>query len=394
MPTFVQFGGGNIGRSFVGKLFATNYFNTVFVDIAPDLVRLLNERNGYSVVVKRNNQPDEYILVSGVRAVSGNDHVAVAREVANADYLATSVGMVALPHIFPRIAEGLIQRRKNQPDRPLDIIIAENIHGAAAKFETELRRLLPEDYPFSQLVGLVETSIGKMVPIMQKEDIAEDPLQVFSEAYDELIVGKQGFKNTIPTIRGLVPVENIAAYVDRKLFIHNMGHAATAWFGYQKEPSVTFLWQALELPGIRDATHEAMKEAGQALLAAYPDVFDAQSIHYHIEDLLDRFSNKALGDTVYRVGRDLRRKLAKDDRIVGAMFLANRYGCSFERIASVYTAALSFEAHDGEGNRMPPDQSLIELYKHKGLETVLSEISLLDRNEAADQNIIGAILKN
>ena len=90
MSKFIQFGAGNIGRSFVGKMFAMNGFDTVFIDIAPDLIKLLNERKEYCVVVKKNNQEDERIRVTGVRAVSSNDHGNLAHEVATADYIATS----------------------------------------------------------------------------------------------------------------------------------------------------------------------------------------------------------------------------------------------------------------------------------------------------------------
>ena len=62
----------------------------------------------------------------------------------------------------------------------------------------ELGRYLPHDYPLNELVGLVETSIGKMVPIMSQKDLEEDPLQVFAEPYNTLIVSKKGFKNPIP----------------------------------------------------------------------------------------------------------------------------------------------------------------------------------------------------
>ena len=46
----------------------------------------------------------------------------------------------------------------------------------------------------------------------------------------------------------------------------------------------------------------------------------------HIEDLLKRFGNKNLGDTIFRVGHDLERKLGKDDRFMGIVRLAQEVG--------------------------------------------------------------------
>ena len=40
------------------------------------------------------------------------------------------------------------------------------------------------------------------------------------------------FRNPIPPIPGLDPKQHMAAYVDRKSFIHNLGHAASAYLAY------------------------------------------------------------------------------------------------------------------------------------------------------------------
>jgi mannitol-1-phosphate 5-dehydrogenase len=90
---------------------------------------------------------------------------------------------------------------------PLDIIIAENMRNAGQYISSGLTQLLPSGYPFNKLVGLVETSIGKMVPIMSQKDFEQDPLQVFAEPYNTLIVGKIGFKNPLPDIGFLAPKE-------------------------------------------------------------------------------------------------------------------------------------------------------------------------------------------
>ena len=105
-------------------------------------------------------------------------------------------------------------------DNPLDIILAENLRHAAPFFRKKILPFLPADYPFNTLVGLIETSIGKMVPIMMEKDMEIDILQVFAEPYNILILDKKAFKNSIPPIAGLSPKENIKAWVDRKL-IHS-----------------------------------------------------------------------------------------------------------------------------------------------------------------------------
>ena len=46
---FVQFGGGNIGRSFIALLFSQAGYNVTFIDVNKELVQLLNERGSYPV---------------------------------------------------------------------------------------------------------------------------------------------------------------------------------------------------------------------------------------------------------------------------------------------------------------------------------------------------------
>jgi len=42
----------------------------------------------------------------------------------------------------------------------------------------------------------------------------------------------------------------------------------------------------------------------------YPEEFSAKDLVDHIDDLLYRFQNKVLGDTIFMVGCDLMRKLS------------------------------------------------------------------------------------
>jgi mannitol-1-phosphate 5-dehydrogenase len=179
----VQIGAGNIGRSFIGQIFSRSGWEVVFVDVDSRMVSLLNEARCYTVVIKREGREDERRRIGPVRAVDGRNTEQVRAEIAGADMVATSVGKGALPKILPLIAGGLGDRFKAGPDRPLDIIIAENARGASDMFRSVLGAELGAAYPLDSLVGLVETSIGKMVPIMREEDLRGDPLQLFAEEY-------------------------------------------------------------------------------------------------------------------------------------------------------------------------------------------------------------------
>jgi len=371
----VLFGAGKIGRSFIGQLFSRGGYEVVFVDVFQPVIDELNARRNYNVIIKSDS--DQILKISNVRGVLASDENAVINEISTASILAVSIGQAGLTGAIPLIAKGLLKRYELNQNLPLDIIIAENLRNAADYFQTELQKLLPENYPLEKLVGLIETSIGKMVPIMLKKDMEEDILQVFAEPYNNLILDKKGFRNSIPEIDGLSPKENIKAWVDRKLFIHNLGHATAAYLGYQYNPKFAFLYEALAVPELHAQVRETMLQSADILLAKYSVDFTLKTLTEHIDDLLFRFQNKALGDTVFRVGCDLKRKLSAEDRLAGAIHLALELNLPYDKILKSLVAGCYFRAGDENGQLLSDDHEFAKFFE-KGILNVLSSICGFD----------------
>ncbi len=393
MAKLVQFGAGNIGRSFLGQLFARAGYEVVFVDIDQALVDALNEQRAYRLIVKHGDREDETVWVRNVRAVHAGDAERVAAEVADADLAATAVGARALGPVLALLARGLELRRQKRGDEALDVILAENLNRAAEVARAYLRTVLPAEYPLDRLVGLVETSIGKMVPLMRQSDLEVDPLWVFAEPYNRLILDKRAFLNPIPEVAGLAPMENMKAYVDRKLFIHNLGHAASAYFGYRAAPGKPLICEVLEIPEVRTRARAAMMQSADALCVEYPAEFDRAKLEAHVDDLLRRFGNRALGDSVYRVGRDLYRKLVREDRLVGALLLAARHDLPTDAIAPVVVAATQFRARDENGAFFPSDERFMNEEAPLGLDAILTRVCGLSESNPVDARVREAVLK-
>jgi mannitol-1-phosphate 5-dehydrogenase len=291
--------------------------------------------------------------------------------------MAVSVGLRGLDKVFPLIARGLLERYKADHDYPLDIIIAENLRNADILFHSELAKLLPKFYPIDKLVGLIETSIGKMVPIMTQKELEEDSLKVFAEPYNSLIVAKNGFRNPIPDLKYLEPKDNIKAWVDRKLFIHNLGHATVAYLGFQKNCKWVFIHDALSDHEIFMTTRCTMLQSADILMAIYPGEFTRSQLESHIDDLLDRFQNKALGDTIFRVGCDLYRKLSPSDRLVAPIHAAIILNKPYDLILKSLMAAISFCAVDDNGKYYPADEKFFS-ESEKGISYILEHICKLN----------------
>lgn len=374
----VVFGAGKIGRSFIGQLFSRSGFEVVFVDINRKLTDELKRRAEYRIIIKSENG-NEVVPVRNVHAICLTDSAHVISELASASIACLCVGQQGLPDAIPVIAQALALRRKLSGDRPLDFIIAENMRNSDQYLQSELGRYLPPDYPLTRLVGLVETSIGKMVPIMSEKDLEEDPLQVFAEPYNTLIVAKNGFKNPIPDVINLAPKENIKAWVDRKLFIHNLGHATSAYLGFRKKPEATYIFEVLDDREVFEATRKTMLQSAEILMALYPGEFTSNQLTEHIDDLLHRFRNKALGDTLFRVGCDLYRKLSPEDRLVAPIKAAIRLNKPFDLIFSALMAAISFMATNEQGEYLPADIKFFSETK-SGITHILRDICRLERD--------------
>ncbi|HEY3285388.1 MAG TPA: mannitol-1-phosphate 5-dehydrogenase [Armatimonadota bacterium] len=370
MKRIVQFGAGNIGRSLVGQLFARAGYEVVFVDAVPAIVEALNERHKYQVVVK--DRVPETLTVSGVRGILARDEEAVAQAVAEADLIGTAVGPKVLPFIYPNLARGLARR-----NRPVSIILCENLRNARLFVRDGLQEYLPADFAWSERVGLVETSIGKMVPIMPAAVRERDPLEVWAEAYNQIIADGEAFLGPPPQVEGLVLKRHFRAYVDRKLFIHNLGHATAAYHGYLA--GCRTLADCMALEGVRAEAQGAMRESAEAVHRQYPEELSREDLAEHVEDLLRRFDNPALGDTVFRVGRDLTRKLESEDRLVGALRLARRHQVECPHILRAIAAALLFRATDEAGLPFPADREAVDRARDEGPEVVLREVCGLCR---------------
>ena len=353
-PRIVIFGAGNIGRSFIAPVFTRGGYEAVFADVAPAVLAALETRNSYTLIDK-SDAGDTRHEVGPVRAVDARDTAAVSRELEGADICATCVGAAALPIVLKTIVGAVAGR-----ERPLDIILAENLKGAAELARAAFEEAGIPAEAVRRRIGIIETSIGKMVPIMPAEVAAADPLLSWAEAFNTLIVDRDGFTGEVPELPDFMAVSPIAPWVARKLYIHNFGHAAAAYIGNRRLPEATYIWEVLEDPEVAAGVGKAMRISGEALRREYPEIFSTEDIEDHVADLISRFRNRALGDTVYRVGRDLARKLQRRDRVVGALEMARKHGLDTEASLEVFQAALEFRAPGSSGAIDENDAAVIE----------------------------------
>ncbi len=378
MKKAVMYGAGNIGRGFIGKVLSESGYRVCFLDIMPEIIEAFNQNHAYNVKIV-SNEGERIDVVKNVYAVDANTPQAV-EEIAECDLMATAVGVNILKFIVPNIVAGIRARIKNGKG-PLDIILAEN--------QLEADRIM-RGYIYEQLtdeekkwadgnLGLVEASIGRMVPKLAPEERGGDPLVIAVEEYALLPVDSAAFKGEIPPLKGIVPYTPFDFYIKRKLFIHNMGHALCAYFGWEK--GCEYIWQAVEISEIYGRAKNSMMSIAQALGKEFG--IPLNELEEHVEDLLYRFKNKALRDTVARVGADPVRKLRRDDRLVGAALYAIESGFDPDYIVKGIVSALHFNNSDDKA-AMQLQQDL----EKNGVEYVVEQYMGLEKDTLLAQMII------
>lgn len=342
-PRLVLFGAGAVGRGFVGELFSEAGWTVSFLDVDPILVAALDAAGSYAhhtvggvTTTKR---------VGPVVAGSATDPTTVAREVAAASCLATSVGARALPHVVSSLREALLQRFA-AGGGPVDVLLCENLHGAAAHVRGLLLAGLDAERAalLEANTGLVETSIGRMIPAAPPGTPATD---ISVEAYRFLPVDIAAARTPVlRTVPGIVVDESVpfAFYGDRKLHVHNLGHYLCGLLGRLRGHELVA--DAVLDAGVRYVTRAAMVESATALSVTYGRPLTP--ILEHVDDLLHRFANRALADPVERVTRDPARKLAPGDRVRGALDAARAAGTPHRHLSlALAAAALEVERVDG-----------------------------------------------
>jgi mannitol-1-phosphate 5-dehydrogenase len=333
----VHFGAGNIGRGFVGLILHRAGYQVVFADVVDELIDALNATPSYRVKEVGLESAEE--VVDNYRAVnSRRDEPAAVAEIAAADIVTTAVGPRVLEFVAPLIAAGLRQRAGGAA--PLAVMACENAINATDVLAGHVRAAVPEaEWPaVAERAVFANTAVDRIVP-------AQAPgagLDVTVETYFEWAIERPPFGGNEPSIPDATWVDDLAPYIERKLFTVNTGHATTAYHGFAR--GIKKLSDALADDAVRAAVAGVLGETKRLLVAKHEFSDEAQQAY--VDKILERFANPYLPDTVDRVGRQPLRKLSRHERLIGpAAELAER-GVRPRHLLATVDAALSFDVPD------------------------------------------------
>lgn len=376
MKRAIHFGAGKIGRGFIGALLSQAGYEVCFAEADPQLVDEINRRRGYTVHV--TDEICAELRIAGVSAVRADSGEAVRRLV-DADLVTTAVGLGVLPRVAPVIAAGLRARKAAGVAAPLNVVACENGVRATSRLKASVYEALdaPTAAWAERTVGFADCSVDRIVPPVR----SENPIDVVVENFYEWNVEEKSFVGGAPHIEGMNLADNLLAYIERKLFTLNTGHAITAYLGRMK--GLETIDESIADPAIFAIVKEAMQQSGQALVEKFG--FDRDAHFKYIDKIIGRFKNPYLKDDVTRVGREPLRKLSSTDRLVKPMMTAREYGLPCDKLLLGIGAALHYNNPED-----PQSVKMQELIAAKGLRQAVSEITSIPATDPVIEEIAAA----
>ncbi|MCJ1366074.1 hypothetical protein MMC16_005199 [Acarospora aff. strigata] len=381
--TAVHFGGGNIGRGFVAEKLSLSGYEVVFVDVVDSIIEQLQKNKSFTVT-EIGGDGEKVNTITNYRAINSKTNEAdVVKEIENAELVTCAVGPNILKFIAPVIAKGILGRKA---DKPLAVIACENAINATDTLADFIKdeKNMPKDKldDLNKSVRFANCAIDRIVP-------GQDPgagLNVKIEKFFEWVVDKTSFKDLDhPNIEGVSWVDDLAPYIERKLFTVNTGHAAAAYYGHNR--SKRTIHEALADKEIREIVHEALAETSHLIVNKHGITVDEQKSY--VDKIIKRISNPYLEDVVERVGRAPLRKLGRKERFIGPAAELAEKGDKVDALLGAVEMAFRFQNVEGDDE----STELAQIMKDNNAKDVVSKVCGLQSSDTLYDRVVKVVEK-
>lgn len=375
MKTLIQIGAGNIGRACLGRLFHHLGYYIYFSDVNTELLDRLSSKKEYKVRLLAHGV-DRIDTINSVDKMP-TDEKDLNKIYSEVSIITTAVGVSILPKIVPTVLKVINYRFTHSINEPLNILACENTVHASSILKNIVFESLSDEVKnwINGKISFVDVAIDSIVPNIK----SEDPLLVTGEDFAELVIDKDTFLGEFKDTESIYVKSNLEAYIERKLFTLNTGHAITAYLGYEK--GLNTIDEAIENKEVLDIVLSAIKESGEVLIKKYG--FDRDTHNKYIEKIISRFRNPFLKDNVARVGREPMRKLSFNDRLIKPLRYTYEYKLEHKGLlCGIVSALMFYDENDKES------VVLKETINSIGIDKALVEITGLDSTSILVKEIL------
>ena len=339
--TAVHFGAGNIGRGFIGLALHSAGHRVIFVDVDDSLISSIVATDSYRVIETGStgivHTVDNF---TGLNSATNTDQVVLA--IAEADIVTTAVGPRVLEFVAPLIARGLAARTSSTP---LAVMACENAIGAT----DNLKSFVAASASAAEMARaqFANTAVDRIVPVQE----STEGLDVTVEAFSEWVIDRTPFNGVEPAIPDAHFVDNLAPYIERKLFTVNTGHASIAYLGLRA--GARHIAEALAITSVAVVVDGVLDETTRMLVARHG--LDEADQRAYVAQTLERFRNPDLDDELIRVGRQPLRKLSRHERLIEPAAVLSESGVTPVALLQVIEAAMRFD--------VPADDESVQLQR-------------------------------
>jgi mannitol-1-phosphate 5-dehydrogenase len=311
-------GAGASGRGHVGQLVDESGYRLTFIDTDRSLCALLRKKGSYDVQLVSAHPRTATIRGFAVHHPEETD--AIYPDFAAADLLFTSVCPENIPAAAAEMRPLFIRWLKDSGGKPAkNVFCCENMNRGTSVFRSRLEEGFPADLLplLERSTGFPDTMIARVVARPR------DPLVLLGEEYSEWTAEKSAVRGAaLPAVKTLQLVDGQERYLQRKLYIHNTGHATFGYLGFLK--GYRYVHEAGLDPSIMDICERAIEESGWAIEREHG--FSAEVIREYRSSLTEKCVLPQLPDDLTRVVRDPVRKLGPEERFFGPISLLLRHG--------------------------------------------------------------------
>lgn len=350
MKTAVHFGAGKIGRGFIAELLHDSGYRIVFADVVQPLVDLVNEKHEYSLFLFDHDY-EEKVIDNIIAYSTITQAEQVVEEIKNAEVLTTSVMATNLPKVAPLIARGLKARLEAGRDRKIVVMACENaIMGTDILKKAMAETGILTEAEMEQVAAFPNTAVDRLV--FDGHHNGKDGIEI-GDAF-ELAIEKGKLPDSLAEpVKGAEYVDDLAMYLQRKIYMVNCAHAITSYIGFTR--GYTTVQESLADPEILQEVKSAIMESAAALEETYGFSHE-KLVEYMDTMIIGRFTKPGMSDPISRVAREPIRKISANDRIMGPAIRCEELGLDNTCLLRGCACALKYVNDD--------DPQAVELQKY------------------------------
>lgn len=319
------YGAGAIGRGYLPWVFHPDEFDYYFVETNIMLRNNLNRNKSYITYKTGKGRYENRKVPLKYCYAAGEER----KRIAQVDAVITAVG--------PRNILSIYENLKNSST---PVICFEN--------DASLPEMLVSITNNQNIFfGIPDVITSNTAP---RNLLARDPLSIVTED-GACFVDKRA--SHLGGDCNYVTPEELKKQWLAKLYIHNTSHCIAAYLGYLS--GVKYLHEAMQNKSIEKIVAGSIKEIEQMLLSIFR--LDKGFVAWYSKKELKRFRNILLYDPINRVAREPLRKLASNERLIGAAQLCLSSSIIPKNIMLGIMAAFCYE------NTYDPDYNIKYLAK-------------------------------